>query len=705
MSPPRSSRRASSSPAKTSRADAPPKGGRRRAKPSDAASQTAPDDGRRRVLIEGVYPEIDAGASPIKRVSGDRVDVELDLVSDGHDRLAGVVLYKPVSEATWRERPLAPLVNDRWAGSFEVEDIGRWHYTFEAWVDAFATWRHGLSRKLEASDVAEVDLLVGAELVAAAAERASGPSADRDREALESAAARLRDGGIAIAERAWAGLSEELSERMRRHPDRRLATRYHRELEVVVDRPLARFSSWYELFPRSWGPPGQHGTFRDVEARLPYVADMGFDILYFPPIHPIGVTFRKGPNNSLQCSPGDPGSPWAIGGAEGGHKAIHPELGTLDDFRSLVRRAGELGLEVALDIAFQVSPDHPYVKDHPDWFVRRPDGTIQYAENPPKKYQDVYPFDFECEDWRGLWDELLSVFLYWIEQGVKVFRVDNPHTKALRFWGWCIGEITAKHPEVIFLSEAFTRPKLMYALAKLGFTQSYTYFTWRNSGWELRQYMEELTSAPAVDIFRPNFWPNTPDILPEHLQHGGRPMFITRVVLASTLASSYGVYGPAFELCEHVPRPGSGEYLDNEKYELKVWDLDRPDSLRPVLTRLNQIRRDNPALHDIRSLRFHPTDNEMLLCYSKRTDDGDNVILVVVNLDPHHTQAGWTALDLEPLGVDPAQPFEIHDLLGDARYLWQGAHNYIELNPHALPAHVFRVLPNVRREQDFDNFE
>jgi starch synthase (maltosyl-transferring) len=692
MTPPRPSRRASSPPSKTSRA---------RAKVTVDHGRVLPDDGRRRVLIEGVSPEIDGGAYPIKRVSGERVDVELDLVSDGHDRLAGVVLYKPATESAWRELPLSPLVNDRWSGSFPVEGIGRWRYTFEAWIDAFATWQHGLSRKLEAGDIAEVDLLVGGEIVAAAAERAAGD----DRDALSGHAARLRDGRLAASERAAAALSDDLGELMRRHPDRRHATRYARELEVVVDRPLARCSSWYELFPRSWGPPGRHGTFRDVEARLPYVADMGFDIVYFPPIHPIGMAHRKGPNNSLRCSPSDPGSPWAIGAAEGGHKAIHPELGSLDDFRRLVDRAGELGLEIALDIAFQVSPDHPYVKDHPDWFVRRPDGTIQYAENPPKKYHDVYPFDFECEDWRGLWNELLSVFLFWIEQGVKIFRVDNPHTKALRFWGWCIAEITAAHPDVIFLSEAFTRPKLMYALAKLGFTQSYTYFTWRNSGWELRQYLEELTSAPAVDIFRPNFWPNTPDILPEHLQHGGRPMFISRLVLASTLASNYGVYGPAFELCEHVPRPGSGEYLDNEKYEIKVWDLDRPDSLRPILTRINQIRRDNPALHDLRSLRFHPTDNEMLLCYSKRTERGDNVILVVVNLDPHHTQAGWTALDLKSLGLDPEQPFEIHDLLGDARYMWQGAHNYLELNPHVLPAHVFRVVTNVRTEQDYDTFE
>jgi starch synthase (maltosyl-transferring) len=638
-------------------------------------------------MIEGVSPEIDAGAHPIKRVDGDRVDVALDLISDGHDQLAGVLLHRPAGDTPWREAPLSPLVNDRWTGSFTVEGIGVWLYTFEAWIDAFATWRHGLARKLDAADVTPVDVLVGAELVAAAAARASG----EDAAALADYAGMLRREGSPTDERAAAALSAELAERMARHPDRTRATRYGRELEVVVDRPLARCSSWYELFPRSWGPPGQHGTFRDVAERLPYVADMGFDIVYFPPIHPIGISHRKGPNNSLQCGPNDPGSPWAIGGRDGGHKAIHPELGTLDDFRALVTRAGELGLEIALDIAFQVSPDHPYVRDHPDWFVKRPDGTIQYAENPPKKYQDVYPFDFECEDWRGLWQELLSVFLYWADQGVTVFRVDNPHTKALRFWGWCIAEVKAKHPGAIFLSEAFTRPKLMYKLAKLGFTQSYTYFTWRNSGFELRAYLEELTSPPVVDIFRPNFWPNTPDILPEHLQHGGRPMFISRLVLASTLASSYGVYGPAFELLEHVPRPGSGEYIDNEKYEIKAWDLDRPESLRPILGRINRIRRDNPALHDIRSLRFHETDNPMLICYSKRSESGDNVILVVVNLDPHHTQAGWTALDLDSLGVDLGQAFEVHDLLGEARHMWHGPHNYVELNPHVLPAHVFQV--------------
>ncbi len=646
-------------------------------------------DGRRRVVLEGLYPEIDAGAHAIKRAVGDVVRVELDLVADGHDHVAGVVLYKPARDQEWREAPLAPLVNDRFAGAFTVDEVGSWLYTFEAWVDGFPSWLHGLARKLEASDVADVDLLVGAELVAAAAGRAAA----EDEASLSRYAKALRDSGADPYARAELAFEAELGALMARHPDRSHAARYGRELTVVVDSPLARASSWYELFPRSWGPPGRHGTLRDAAGHLPYVADMGFDIVYLPPVHPIGTTHRKGPNNRLDCLPGDPGSPWAIGSDQGGHKAVHPELGTLEDFRHFVRRAEELGLTVALDIAFQASPDHPYVREHPEWFLRRPDGTIQYAENPPKKYQDVYPFNFECEDWRGLWEELLSVFQFWIAQGVKVFRVDNPHTKPLRFWQWCIAEIKAEHPDAIFLSEAFTRPKLMYALAKLGFTQSYTYFTWRESGPELRAYLEEITSPPVVDFFRPNFWPNTPDILPEHLEHGGRPMFIARLVLAATLTANYGIYGPAFELMEHVRRPGSGEYLDNEKYQLRSWDLDHPDSLRPLIARINGIRRENPALHDNRSLRFHATDNDTLLCYSKSSPSGDNVVLVVVNLDPHHTQAGFAHLDLAALGVDPAQPFEIHDLLGDARYVWRGPHNYVELNPHILPAHVFRILP------------
>lgn len=641
-----------------------------------------------RVLIEGVEPEIDAGRYPVKRVVGDEIVVEADLVSDGHDLLGAVLMYRPAGEETWEETHLEALGNDRWRGRFRVLSLGRWLYTLEAWVDAFATWRRDFQKKYEAEQDVQVDLLIGAQLVEAALQRTHE---GKDYDLLWLRHRKLADPEAPLTHRVQAARDPALAEVMRRHPDRTQATRYPLELEVVVDREKARFSTWYEMFPRSCGEGTRHGSFRDCEARLEYVASMGFDVLYLPPIHPIGSTFRKGRNNSLHCEPGDPGSPWAIGNVEGGHKSVHPELGTLEELRWLVRRAADYGLEVALDIAFQASPDHPYVKAHPEWFSKRPDGTIQYAENPPKKYQDIYPFHFDGEDAQGLWEELLSVFLFWIEHGVRIFRVDNPHTKPLPFWEWCIGHIKDAYPDVIFLSEAFTRPKLMYALAKLGFTQSYTYFTWRNTAWELREYMTELTQSRVSEYFRPNFWPNTPDILPEHLQHGGRPMFASRVILAGTLCSNYGIYGPAYELMEHVARPGSEEYIDNEKYEIKDWNLDDPESLRPLIERLNRVRRENPALHGNASLHFHPTDNEMLLCYSKHDASKENVILTVVNLDPDWTQGGFVTLDLEVLGIDPHASYQVHDLLGEERYLWTGAHNFVQLDPQILPAHIFQL--------------
>jgi starch synthase (maltosyl-transferring) len=480
---------------------------------------------------------------------------------------------------------------------------------------------------------------------------------------------------------------------MARWPDRRRAVRYRRELAVEAAPARAGFSAWYEMFPRSAAPePGRHGTFADVEARLPYVAGMGFDILYLPPVHPIGRTNRKGKNNALLASPDDPGSPWAIGSEEGGHKAVHPQLGTLAGFRRLVEKAKEFGIEIALDIALQCSPDHPYVKEHPEWFRWRPDGTIQYAENPPKKYEDIYPLDFETRDWRALWEEVLSIFLFWMEQGVRIFRVDNPHTKPFRFWEWLIAQLKRVRPDVILLSEAFTRPKIMYHLAKLGFTQSYTYFAWRNSKWELTEYFRELTQPPVVDFFRPNVWPNTPDILTEYLQRGGRPAFAVRLVLAATLCANYGIYGPAFELCESVARePGSEEYLNSEKYEIKYWDLTRPDSLAGLITRVNAIRRENPALHSDRSLRFHYVDNEQIICYSKRSRDGANTIVTVVNLDPHHVQAGFVDIPVDEWGV--AETYTVRDLLDGAEYRWQGRRNYVELDPQRRPAHILRLEP------------
>jgi starch synthase (maltosyl-transferring) len=663
----------------------------------------APGDerARRRVLVEAVRPQIDCGRHPVKRVLGDRFVVEADLVADGHDLVAGCLRYRHEDASDWREVPLELVVNDRWRAAFVLDALGRWQYSVEGWADPFATWQQGLRKKVEAGQDVSVDLLVGAHLVAAAAERSAGA----DRTWLDAAAEALADPrtGPAQAQREALAVGRELLDHMARHPDRSLSTRLDRTLEVVVDRPRARFSAWYELFPRSFGPAGEHGTFRDAERMLPYVADLGFDVLYLPPIHPIGRTHRKGPNNTLVCGPSDPGSPWAIGAAEGGHTAVHPALGTLEDFLRFRRAAEDHGLEVALDVAFQASPDHPWVAEHPEWFVRRPDGSIQYAENPPKKYQDIYPLDFESTDWRGLWHALRDVFEFWAGHGVRIFRVDNPHTKSLPFWEWCIGDLKGRHRDLVFLSEAFTRPKLMYALAKLGFTQSYTYFTWRETRWELTEYMRELTRTDVAEFFRPNFWPNTPDILPEHLQHGGRAAFVARVVLAGTLSSNYGLYGPAYELMEHTARPGSGEYLDNEKYELKQWDLERHDSLRHVLARLNRIRRAHPALQDNRTLCFHATDNEHLLCYSKSTDDKGDVVLVVVNLDFHHPQSGFVQLDMGALGLDDPSSFDVHDLIGGARYDWHGSRNYVELDPGVMPVHVFHVQRH-RTERDFEGY-
>ncbi|MGH7824247.1 MAG: alpha-1,4-glucan--maltose-1-phosphate maltosyltransferase [Candidatus Binatia bacterium] len=656
------------------------------------------DQGRKRVTIEGVKPEIDGGRFPAKRAVGESLIVEADIFADGHDALSAVLLYRKDENADWIEARMKPLVNDRWQGQFEVSAIGTYRYTVRAWVDRFESWRQSLAKKLAAKQDVAVDLLAGAELVGQAAKRAG----ESERKRLEEFVAGLRK---TQADPNHTALSTELADLMAGYSDRRWAVTYDKELRVTVDRDKARFSSWYEMFPRSCGRPGEHGTLRDCEQRLPYVAEMGFDVLYLPPIHPIGVSFRKGKNNTLVAEPDAVGSPWAIGSAEGGHKSVHPQLGALDDFKRLVAKAKEYGIEIALDIAFQCTPDHPYVAAHPEWFRKRPDGTIQYAENPPKKYQDIYPIDFESDKWQELWEELKGVFLFWIEHGVRIFRVDNPHTKPFVFWEWVIGEIKKDYPETIFLAEAFTRPKVMYRLAKVGFSQSYTYFSWRNTQAELTQYFTELTQADVRDFFRPSLWPNTPDILTEYLQLGGRPAFMTRLVLAATLGASYGIYGPAYELCENVARePGSEEYFDSEKYELKHWELDRPESLRELIAQVNRIRKENPALQNDRNLRFHSIDNKELICFSKATDDGSNTILVTVNLDPHHTQAGWVELPLGELRLDPDQPFQVHDLLTGARYLWHGSRNYVQLDPRAVPAHIFRVRHRVRREQDFDYF-
>jgi starch synthase (maltosyl-transferring) len=659
-------------------------------------------EGRKRVVIEGLTPEIDGGRFPIKRVCDEQVIVEADVFCDGHDALSCLLRYRPEDAMGWEEVPMEPVGNDRWRGTFTVSHIGTYHYTVTAWVDHFTSWRRALAKKVEANQDVAIDLLIGAELVQRASMRASGEVAQQ----LRGWASLLREDRRGIEQRVAIALDEALAAAMQDHPDRALATTYCRELTVVVDRQKARCSAWYEMFPRSCAAnPGHHGTFKDCEARLPYVASMGFDVLYLPPIHPIGTTHRKGCNNATVASPDDPGSPWAIGSPLGGHKAIHPQLGTLDDFRRLLAKAREYDIEVALDIAFQCSPDHPYVQQHPEWFRRRPDGSVQYAENPPKKYEDIYPLDFETEHWQALWAELKSVVLFWAEQGVRIFRVDNPHTKSFRFWEWLIREVKQVYPEAIFLAEAFTRPKVMYNLAKRGFTQSYTYFAWRNTSAEIVEYFTPLTQTEGREFFRPNLWPNTPDILTEYLQLGGRPAFMTRLVLAATLGASYGIYGPAYELCENRPRePGSEEYLHSEKYEIKHWDIDRPDSLKDFIARINQIRRDNPALHRDWCLRFHSVTNEQLVCYSKHTEDNSDIILVVVNLDPHHTQTGWVELSPEALELPLDGHYQVHDLLSDSRYLWHGRRNFVELNPSAVPAHIFRVRRRVRTERDFEYY-
>ncbi|MDP9148758.1 MAG: alpha-1,4-glucan--maltose-1-phosphate maltosyltransferase [Myxococcota bacterium] len=658
---------------------------------------------RRRVVIEAVCPQVDGGRVAAKRVMGDRVTVSCDLICDGHDVVAGRLLYRtrprhPETLSDWRSERLVALGNDRYAAPFVVAELGCYEFAIEAWVDALSTWLAATRKKLDAALDIPLELLAGASLLRGFASRAQGAEAAL----LARAAQRLELPDGSPGERFVEATDAAVLAAAARYPDLADATRTDVYL-LLVDPPRARFSSWYEMFPRSAGSAGKHGTLRDCAERLPYVAGMGFDVLYLPPIHPIGRAFRKGPNNALEAGPDDVGSPWAIGSAEGGHKAVHPELGTLEDLRSLVGKARSLGIEVALDVALQASPDHPYVQEHPEWFEHRADGSIQYAENPPKKYQDIYPFDFESKAWEPLWQELASIFFFWCEQGIRLFRVDTPHTKPVRFWEWCLSEVKARHPDALFLAEAFTRPKLMYALAKAGFSQSYTYFAWRHTKAELIQFMEELTRPPVADFYRPCFWPNTPDILTEYLQFGGRAAFVQRLLLAATLSSNYGIYGPPFELMDTVARPGTEEYADNEKYQLRSWDTSREDSLRDVVALVNRIRRANPALQENR-LTFHRCDDDQLLVFSKRSADGANVVLVVINLDAHHTHAAVVDLDMPALGLPPDEAFQVHDVLVDARYQWHGDRAYVEIDPNVLPGSVFVVRRKVRTEQDFDYF-
>jgi starch synthase (maltosyl-transferring) len=637
-------------------------------------------------VIEDVTPTVDAGRYPLKLPVGSTLDVGANVFRDGHDLVAARVVYLAPGEPQWRSAPLAYEFNpDRWFGSFRVEQVGRWHYGVEAWPDHFGTWRSELEKRIQGGQDVRPELLVGALL-------------------LERYAGLLR-GEVAEHVRAlattMASEAEPLEARLRAARDETLAAEVYGPLEpaelarsplyeVLVDRPEATFAAWYELFPRSQSRrPGVHGTFADTARRLPEIAALGFDVVYLPPIHPIGVTHRKGKNNSPVAEPGDVGSPWGIGSSAGGHTAVHPELGTLEDFDHLVTSANDLGLEIALDIAFQCSPDHPWVKEHPEWFFVRPDGTIRYAENPPKKYEDIYPLNFWCREREALWNACRDVFLFWVAHGVKTFRVDNPHTKPFAFWEWVLREVQTAHPDTVFLSESFTRPNRMKALAKLGFNQSYTYFTWKNTAWELRDYFRELTSPPLTSYYRPNCFTNTPDILHEYLQHGGRPAFRVRLVLAATLAPLYGIYS-GFELCEGTPvRPGSEEYLNSEKYQLVSRDFNAPGNLKQDIARLNRIRRENPALQTLPNLEFIRSDYEGILAY-RRFAPG-NEILVVVNLDPHAGHETMLDVPVDRMGIGENEAYEVFDLLGGSRWVWRGRRNYVKLDPSERVAHVFRV--------------
>ncbi len=664
-------------------------------------SGAPPDSQARRVIVERLRPQVDGGRFPAKRTVGDEVTVLADVFADGHDLIAAVLHDRPVApggEGPWREARMSLVApgTDEWSATFTAGGPGFHEYAVTAWIDRFASWRKGLKAKAAAGQDVSVELLEGSLMVQAAAARAEQVGSTRGDAAWLAAQADALRAETPTEQRVALGLGDALDGLMFTYADRSDAT-HHPPVRIWVDRPVARFGAWYEMFPRSAGPdPTRSATFREAAGRLPAIADMGFDVLYLPPIHPIGESYRKGPNNTLTAGPGDPGSPWAIGAAAGGHTAVEPGLGTLDDFDAFRGAAERLGLEIALDLAWQCSPDHPWVHEHPEWFRHRPDGTIKYAENPPKKYQDIYPLDFACDAWRSLWDALLDVTLFWVRRGVRIFRVDNPHTKSFGFWEWLISRVQAEDPGVIFLSEAFTRPKLMKYLAKAGFTQSYTYFTWRNTKEELEEYLTELTTTEAYEFLRPNFFANTPDILHAYLQQGGRPAFEARLVLAATLAATYGIYS-SFEICENrAVAPKSEEYLDSEKYQIRHWDFDRPGNIKELIRIVNTTRRAHPALQWNGSLRFCATDNPQLIAYMKTAPDGSDPVLAIVNLDPHYMQHGHVTVPVELLGLGADEPYTARDLLTDTPFAWAGARNYVRLDPGVRQAHVLSLTSEQR---------
>ena len=647
-------------------------------------------------VIENLQPLVDGGRYPTKRIVGEDLVVEADIFKDGHDVVAAVLKWRVLAEKRWRETPMAYIDNDRWRGVCTLYDIAIYEYTVEAWTDTFRGWQREFTAKFGAG-ISELrsEALEGAALLEAASRRARDRA---DSARLLELSRRMCKAGTAEINKI--AQSRELEVLMATYADRDNATHYAPAPRVIVDRPAAQIGAWYEFFPRSAeGRDDRGSTFRDCLPRVDDAKAMGFDVIYFPPIHPIGHTNRKGRNNSITCEPSDPGVPWAIGSEAGGHKAVEPSLGTLADFDWLQEQVRKRGMEIALDFAINCSPDHPYVKEHPDWFYKRPDGTIKYAENPPKKYEDIYPLNFRCDDWRELWAEMKSIVLFWAQRGVRIFRVDNPHTKPVAFWEYLVSGVRAKYPDVVFLAEAFTRPKMMKALAKAGFNQSYSYFTWRNSKRELIEYFTELTQTEMSEYFRANLWPNTPDILPFVLQDGGRPAFMIRVLLAATLSTLYGIYS-GYELCENEALPGREEYLDSEKYQWKERDWNAPGNIKDWIAQLNKIRKENRALQSYNNLRFYHADNDAILFYGKMTPARDNIILVVVNLDPHRKQNSYVDVPIDQFGQMESDVYQVHDLLSDARYTWHGRQNYVELDPEIQPAHVFRV----RRWTGVDQF-
>lgn len=644
----------------------------------------------RRIAIEGVVPEIDGGRFPAKAVVGDPLVIEADIFGDGHETIDACLLYRPAGAQTWSEQPMTLVENDRWTTSVVFSENRLYQFTFAGWRDLFGTWRKEIAKKQAAGLNIGLELEEGRRLLDAEqhSERASAEDSAELARLLKAYSILGSD-----EERLALLGSDSVAETMKRAASRANCTRYERVLEVFVDRKLAAFGAWYELFPRSQSlVPGRHGTFDDVIARLPYIRDLGFDVIYFPPIHPIGQTNKKGKNNSLTPTPEDPGSPYAIGSADGGHEAIEPKLGTFEDFHRLVAAAQEHQLEIALDLAIQCSPDHPWIKTHPEWFDWRPDGSIKYAENPPKKYEDIVNVHFYRKAIPGIWLELRNLVQLWIGHGVKIFRVDNPHTKPFPFWEWLIGEVRAEHPDVIFLSEAFTRPKVMKRLAKIGFNQSYSYFTWRNAKWEIEQYLTELTQQECQHYMRPNFFTTTHDINPRYLQSSGRPGFQTRLILGATLGGNYGVYN-GFEICEAEPVPGKEEYLNSEKYELRTWDFDKPDNIKWDIQLINRLRREHKALQEFTSLAFYNAWNENIIYYGKRTTDRSDFLLFHVCLDPHNQQGADFEVPLWELGLPDDASVEVEDLVTGHHFTWHGKYQHIHLDPYYKPYAIWRLIP------------